>query len=120
MHHLRAPPCATCQRDHDELRCCKSVFQQSVHVGFTVKRSTWIVAHHWRRHPALAVSICTFQPDTTNIDSPVPLLMRRVWYVIGGRRHYKGPQSNRTDVKADDGLFIAPTHDEKSPVHHDV
>ena len=46
--------------------------------------------------------------------------MRRVWYVIGGRRHYKGPQSNRTDVKADDGLFIAPTHDEKSPVHHDV
>ena len=35
------------------------LFRQSVHVGLTNKRFTWIAAHHWRCHPALAVSIHT-------------------------------------------------------------
>ena len=43
----------------------------------------------------------------------------RVWYVIGGHRHYKGPQSNRTDLDnptlvGDDALITPPPLAEKA------
>ncbi|KAI1787362.1 APC amino acid permease [Ganoderma leucocontextum] len=46
---------------------------------------------------------------TMNYAAPITggvVLLSLVWYVLGGRNHYKGPQSNRTDIKttADDVL----------------
>nr|VWO95804.1 Abhydrolase domain-containing protein ACTT2 (EC (ACT-toxin biosynthesis protein 2) [Ganoderma boninense] len=61
--------------------------------------------------------------STMNYAAPITggvVLLSLVWFVIGGRKHYKGPQSNRTDVKADEGLFTAPTHNEKSLVQQVV
>ena len=48
--------------------------------------------------------------------------MRRVWYVIGGRRHYKGPQSNRkaADTSAADDILVAPADNEKAEMHQIV
>ena len=40
---------------------------------------------------------------------------RRVWYAVGGRRHYKGPQSNRTDLNEATAanVLVAPAYGEK-------
>ncbi|RPD63325.1 APC amino acid permease [Lentinus tigrinus ALCF2SS1-6] len=59
---------------------------------------------------------------TMNYAAPITggvILLSLVWYAVGGRRHYKGPQSNRTDVKPenpDDALVAPPQYDEKAEV----
>ncbi|CDO68771.1 hypothetical protein BN946_scf184989.g37 [Trametes cinnabarina] len=50
--------------------------------------------------------------QTMNYAAPITggvILLSLVWYAIGGHRHYKGPQSNRTDLdKPIDGLITSP------------
>ena len=45
-----------------------------------------------------------------------------IWYVVGGRRHYKGPQSNRkdADTAAADDILVAPADNEKAEMHQVV
>ncbi|KAI0830261.1 APC amino acid permease [Trametes gibbosa] len=41
--------------------------------------------------------------ETMNYAAPITggvILLSLVWYAVGGRRHYKGPASNRTDLGA--------------------
>ena len=62
-------------------------------------------------------------PDESCLCIPQPItggvvLLSLVWYAVGGRRHYKGPQSNRTDLKPeaaspDDALVAPPEYYEK-------
>ncbi|TFK82831.1 APC amino acid permease [Polyporus arcularius HHB13444] len=58
--------------------------------------------------------------DTMNYAAPITggvVLLSLVWYAVGGRRHYKGPQSNRTDIKPgnkDDALVSPPEYLEKA------
>ncbi|KAL7278701.1 hypothetical protein ACG7TL_007703 [Trametes sanguinea] len=68
--------------------------------------------------------------ETMNYAAPITggvILLSLVWYVIGGHRHYKGPQSNRTDLDqpsahtvvgggADDtdDALVAPSFSEKA------
>lgn len=48
--------------------------------------------------------------------------IRSVWYVLGGRKHYKGPQSNRKDLDtaAADDVLVAPADREKAEMHQVV
>ncbi|KAI8990399.1 APC amino acid permease [Trametes punicea] len=61
--------------------------------------------------------------QTMNYAAPITggvILLSLVWYVIGGHRHYKGPQSNRTDLdkaasaSAADDALVAPPFSEKT------
>ncbi|TBU31280.1 APC amino acid permease [Dichomitus squalens] len=63
--------------------------------------------------------------NTMNYAAPITggvILLSLIWYVLGGRKHYKGPQSNRTDLDtaAPDDVLVAPADREKAEMHQVV
>ncbi|KAI0327342.1 APC amino acid permease [Cubamyces sp. BRFM 1775] len=79
----------------------------------------------WTLFVCVIFALPTYLPvtgETMNYAAPITggvILLSLVWYVIGGHRHYKGPQSNRTDLDkptlvGDDALITPPPLAEKA------
>ncbi|KAI0651168.1 APC amino acid permease [Trametes meyenii] len=84
----------------------------------------------WTLFVCVIFALPTYLPvtgETMNYAAPITggvILLSLVWYVVGGHRHYKGPQSNRTDLDkpaaAVDDALVAPTDGEKAQVQAHV
>ncbi|KAI0659621.1 APC amino acid permease [Cubamyces menziesii] len=79
----------------------------------------------WTLFVCVIFALPTYLPvtgETMNYAAPITggvILLSLVWYAIGGHRHYKGPQSNRTDLDkptlvGDDALVAPPSLTEKT------
>ncbi|KAI0742861.1 APC amino acid permease [Daedaleopsis nitida] len=54
--------------------------------------------------------------ETMNYAAPITggvILLSLVWYAVGGRKHYTGPQSNRTDLDTAKDVLVAGARSEK-------
>ena len=65
-------------------------------------------ADHGRRHPAFSVSARRVRSEGES-RLIARARVRSVWYFAGGRRHYKGPQSNRADAHGDTEVGALPS-----------
>ena len=52
---------------------------------------------------------CSLRPLGRDLRLIAHARVRSVWYFAGGRRHYKGPQSNRADAHGDTEVGALPS-----------